>query len=56
VSLLIAAGADITARDYFLWIPLDLAVLFGHLKCAKILLDVKIHSNKTKPYVTKWFD
>lgn len=40
VATLIEAGADIEARNYYLWTPLDCAAAYGQPKCAKLLLDV----------------
>eukprot|EP00095_Tigriopus_kingsejongensis_P005747 maker-scaffold28_size608977-snap-gene-2.12 protein:Tk05747 transcript:maker-scaffold28_size608977-snap-gene-2.12-mRNA-1 annotation:"transient receptor potential cation channel subfamily a member 1-like protein" len=39
VTTLIASGADIEARNYYLWTPLDCAAAYGQPKCAKLLLD-----------------
>ncbi len=39
VSLLIDKGADIEARNFNLWTPLDCAAAHGRPKCTKMLLD-----------------
>ncbi len=40
VSILIAAGANIEAKNYYLWTPLDGAAASGYFRCAEMLLDV----------------
>ena len=45
VAALIATGADISARNYYLWTPLDCAAAYGQPKCAKLLLDVRKKTN-----------
>ncbi|CAB4059561.1 TRPA1 [Lepeophtheirus salmonis] len=54
VSTLIAAGADIEARNYCLWTPLDCAAAYGQTKCANLLLNANApidarDKNKTTP-------
>lgn len=54
VSTLLAYGADIKSRNYYLWTPLDCAAAYGQIKCAKILLDANadidpMDKNKTTP-------
>ena len=39
VELLLDKGADIEARDFNLWMPLDCAAAYGRPKCAKMLLE-----------------
>ena len=41
VSLLLDAGAEIEAKNYHLWTPLDCAAAYGQPKCAQMLLDVR---------------
>ena len=41
VATLINAGADIVARNYFLWTPIDCAAAFGQPKCVKQLIEVR---------------
>ena len=45
VSALISYGADIKARNYNLWTPLDCAAAYGQMKCAKILLEANADIN-----------
>ena len=45
VRVLIAGGAEIEARNYYLWTPLDCAAAYGQPKCAKLLLDVRKKTN-----------
>ena len=40
VKTLIEHGAEIEARNYYLWTPLDCAAAYGQPKCVKLLLDV----------------
>ena len=40
VSALINAGADINARNYYLWTPIDCGAAYGQPKCVKILIEV----------------
>eukprot|EP00094_Tigriopus_californicus_P006606 TCALIF_06362-PA protein Name:"Similar to trpa-1 Transient receptor potential cation channel subfamily A member 1 homolog (Caenorhabditis elegans)" AED:0.12 eAED:0.12 QI:8/0.6/0.31/0.93/1/1/16/267/1355 len=54
VAALIESGADIEARNYYLWTPLDCAAAYGQPKCAKLLLDANapidpMDKNKTTP-------
>ena len=54
VSCLISAGADIGARNYYLWTPLDCAAAYGQPKCAKLLIDANapidpMDKNRTTP-------
>ncbi len=44
VSILIDAGAEIEAKNYHLWTPLDCAAAHGQPKCAKLLMDVSIRT------------
>ena len=37
--MLLEKGADIEARDFNLWMPLDCAAAYGRPKCAKMLLE-----------------
>ncbi len=46
VSLLLDAGAEIEAKNYHLWTPLDCAAAYGQPKCAQMLLDVRAQSDK----------
>ena len=39
VELLLDKGADIEARDFNLWMPLDCAAAYGRPKCARMLLE-----------------
>jgi ankyrin repeat protein len=41
VATLINAGADICARNYFLWTPIDCAAAYGQPKCVKQLIEVR---------------
>ena len=36
---MVPKGADIEARDFNLWMPLDCAAAYGRPKCAKMLLE-----------------
>ena len=47
VSALINAGADIVARNYYLWTPMDCAAAYGQPKCVKILIEVRFILSKT---------
>ena len=40
VSTLINAGADVNARNYQLWTPIDCGAAYGQPKCVKILIEV----------------
>ncbi len=40
VKILIGAGADIEARNYYLWTPIDCAAAHGRPICARLLLEV----------------
>ena len=41
VSTLINAGADVNARNYQLWTPIDCGAAYGQPKCVKILIEVR---------------
>ena len=43
VNILIQHGAEIEARNYYLWTPLDCAAAYGQPKCAKLLLNVSLN-------------
>ena len=55
VSTLINAGADIIARNYYLWTPMDCAAAYGQPKCVKILIEVGTQVLSSKmPIKIKW--
>ncbi|CAF3797593.1 unnamed protein product [Rotaria sordida] len=46
LELLLAHDADVYAEDSRKQLPIDLAKLWGHKKCAKLLAAVMWHQNK----------
>ena len=55
VAALIKADADIQARNYCLWTPLDCAAAHGWVKCAKLLIQVHWYSHIPVYDTATWY-